>query len=236
MKRPLRGFLLALLLALPVFLPLQLALGWLSLPHIGLEVREAEGTVWSGRLRGASLHGLALGDLGVGLSPLQLLLGTRALRVTGKGEDGAHRLRLLQGRRNGVDGAEGRFHANGLAGLPGVGMDVDFAQLAVVFTDGHCARAQGSVRASLAWPGQEAASTVLSGSPQCADRAAVLPLRSESGSARIEAELRIEADGRYRVQAVVRDADPAASLVLRQAGFVEGPAGLSRSQDGRLSP
>jgi general secretion pathway protein N len=230
MSRRWGWFWLGLALALPVGLPLPLALDWLELPRFGLAAREAEGSLWSGRLRGASWRGQALGDLQLALQPLPLLSGTRALRIEGE----ARSLRLLQGRRNGVDGVEGAFAADGPSGLPGVGVELQFTRFALVFAGNRCLRAEGALQASLTWPGHDSASAVLSGSPQCAERAAVLPLRSAGGSARIEAEVRIEADGRYRMQSVVRDADPAVSAVLRQAGFVAGPAGLSQTRDGRL--
>lgn len=231
MSRRWRWFWLGLALALPLSLPLRLALDWLQLPRHGLAAREAAGSVWSGRLRGASWRGQALGDLQLALQPLPLLGGTRALRIA----DETRSLRLLQGRRNGVDRVEGAFAANGLAGLPGVGVELRFARFALVFAGDRCLRAEGAVQASLTWPGHESASAVLAGSPQCAERAAVLPLRSGAGSVRIEAELRIEADGRYRMQTVVRDADPVIAQALREGGFQESPGGYSRSVDGTLA-
>lgn len=223
-------FLLVLALALTVLVPLQWLLGGLDLPRLGLSAREATGTLWQGGLRGAAWHGQALGDLQVRLQPLPLLGGTRALHISGE----RVALRLLQGRRNGVDDVNGMFVGN-IASLPGIDIELRAAGVAVVFADGRCQQADGQMQASLSLTGQDTPMAMLTGTPQCADRTAVLVLRQDSGSARIEATVRIEADGRYRLQNVVRDADPALSVLLQQAGFTEGPAGLSQTHDGQLA-
>src|SRR5690606_912002 len=104
-----RRLLLVLALALPAMLlatlPLRLALELPGIAHWGLAARSASGSIWNGRLEGASVRDMALGDASVRLSPLPLLLGTTAARLSAPGVDA----RLLHGRRRGVDRLEGRL-------------------------------------------------------------------------------------------------------------------------------
>lgn len=219
-----------LALCLVLLVPLQLALEWTGLPGRGLSARAVEGSVWLGNLRGVQWSARPLGDLQVQLQPLSLLAGTRATKL----EADTYNLHLLQGRRNGVQALDGTVVLGGLPGLQGVTLELEFARFALVFANGRCLRAEGVIQAGLTLAGGDTPATLLSGHPQCVERAALIPLRSETGSARIEADLRIEADGRYRLQAVVRDADPATTALLGAAGFLQGPAGLSRDASGHL--
>lgn len=223
---------LLVLLAVTVvaLLPLQLLVGPLGLVPEGLAAREAEGNLWSGGLRGASWRGRPLGDLRVGLRPLPLLLGRRTFAIHGEELS----MGMLLGRRRGVDAMSASMEALAIPGLPAVEADLSFADVALIFSDGRCTRAEGRVQAKLRWAGREGDVAVLSGIPECAERAVVLPLRSEGSPYRIQAELRVEGDGRYRLQAVVGDADPDVAALLLQGGFVDAPGGLSRSIDGRL--
>lgn len=219
-----------LALCLGVLVPLQLALEWTGLADRGLSARAAEGSVWHGNLRGVQWRGKPVGNLQVQLQPLPLLAGTRATKL----EADTYNLQLLQGRRNGVQALDGTVVLGGLPGLQGVTLELEFARFALVFANGRCLRAEGMVQAGLKLPGEGNAVSLLSGQPQCVERAALIPLRSETGSARLEVDLRIEADGRYRLQAVVRDADPATTALLGAAGFLQGPAGLSRDASGHV--
>ncbi len=220
-------------LALAIFLPpLQLAVGWMDFAAQGVAAREAEGSIWNGKLRSTSWHGQALGDLRVGLQPVSLLTGTRVVRITGD----SFTLMALSGRTIGVDVVDGGIILAALPGLPALQTELRFSGVALVFKAGRCVRAEGRVQAHIRWQvGTEDAPILLSGVPECAERAAVLPLRTVAGSPGIEAELRIEADGQYRLLALVRDADPVTSVVLRRAGFMDAPGGLSRSMDGRIA-
>ena len=211
--------------------PLQLALGVLDFDKQGIAAREAQGSIWSGTLRGASWDGRALGDLDVGLRPFSLLAGTRVIAIAGDG----FAIEALSGRTIGVDAVDGVIKMAGAPLLPGLQAELGFTGVAVVFQAGYCKRATGRVQARLRWEAPaEGVPILLSGTPECAGRTAVLPLRSEAGSAGIEAELRLEADGGYRLQILVRDADLATSLLLHAAGFMDAQGGLSHTLDGRL--
>lgn len=225
------ALLAVLSLTFAALLPLQLLLGSPGQLPESLAAREAEGNVWSGRLRGASWRGRPLGDLEIGLRPLPLLLGRRSFDVSGNGLS----LRLQLGRHRGIEATNASIEALAVPGLPAIKTDLRFKDVAVVFTDGRCIRAEGRVQASVHWTGREQDVTVLSGTPECAERAVVFPLHADAGTRRIQAELRLEPDGRYRLQTVVGDVDPATATVLRGIGFVDAPGGLSRSIDGHLA-
>lgn len=214
--------------AAAALVPLQL-LAARGLPQ-GLVAREVTGSAWAGRLRGTSLRGHPLGDLDVRLHLLPLVAGTRVASVRGNGLQ----LRTLLGGRRGIEALDGDLDDLPVPGLPGVAMALRLRDVDVVFRDGRCLRAGGTLRAGLRWPGRDGELMALSGTPACAERAVVLPLRAEGGSLRMQADIRIDAAGAWRVQATVDDADPATAALLRQAGFVDGPAGLSRSLDGDL--
>lgn len=80
MTVPPRALLLAGLCAVAAAwtFPLQLALDVAGPDRQGMSWREAEGTIWSGTLRGARWQGLAMGDVHVALSPASLIAGAPA--------------------------------------------------------------------------------------------------------------------------------------------------------------
>lgn len=222
-------FLAILVVSLLMMPPLQLLASRFAAD--GLTAREVVGSVWRGRLRGAAWRGVEFGELRLHLQPFSLLAGTRALRANGDSLS----LRLLQGRRNGVDGMHGRIALGEARLMAGLQAEAEFDGFALVFEDGRCMHAAGRSQLRLAPPGGNREVVLLAGAPTCADRVGLVELRSQGGSSRIEASLRIEADGGYRLQALVGDADPVLVQVLRQNGFQESPGGYSRSIDGSLA-
>lgn len=218
------GFALSLLLAVP----LQLALPHLP-PPPGLAAAAVEGSLWRGRLRDARWHGAALGDLRLGLSPLPLLSGRQMLRLRA----GEARLSLSDGRLRGIDDAHGVL---ALPSLQGLRLRAWLEDARMLFDARGCRDAGGRVRIELALPGDAVAPVVLAGTPACDGRRGTLVLLPEdtSGPLLPEATLTIGADGRYRVQSLVRSDDPGLRAVLLAAGFQEVPGGLGRVDAGRL--
>lgn len=82
----------------------------------GLSFVEACGTIWDARLTRASIGGLDAGDLGVRVSPLEVLLGRVVADIDLDGKDIAGEARLQMG----LLGGERRITAQQLriAGLP----------------------------------------------------------------------------------------------------------------------
>jgi general secretion pathway protein N len=72
-----------MLIALIVFLPMRLVLGWIGLGDQGFTARTVSGSVWDGRLNEARFGDLALGSLDARLSPFALLVGRARVSLDG---------------------------------------------------------------------------------------------------------------------------------------------------------
>jgi general secretion pathway protein N len=130
----------------------------------------------------------------------------------------------------GLDDLNGRLRVGGLFGpLPIAALDL--RDVSAHFSSGLCESAKGQVSATLSG---ELAGIVLPaglrGEVRCAEGALLLALASQSAMER--ADIRIQADGRYRADVVVRPSDPAAAARLTAAGFAPGAGGYVRRLDG----
>ena len=72
----------------------------------------------------------------------------------------------------------------------------------------------------------------LAGNLRCAEGALLVPLASQSGMGQLN--LFIRADGSYRIELVVRQADPTLAPRLAAAGFQPSAEGYSRRIDGHF--
>ncbi|GGB35195.1 hypothetical protein GCM10011380_25740 [Sphingomonas metalli] len=224
-----------LLVALIVFLPMRLVLGWAGAGEEGLRARAVTGTIWGATLSEAQFGDLAVGDLRASLLPLPLVTGRAALSLEGPGAAGAPPLSgtaFVSRHGFGVGKMTGRI-ATGHAfdPLPVTGLDLD--TLSVRFQDDQCVAAEGQVRAALA--GEFAGIGVppsVSGTARCDAGALLLPLTSPSGAEAVT--LRIEGAGRYRAELSLRPADPVAAQRLEAAGFNRTNGGYGLSIEGRF--
>ncbi|HLL30792.1 MAG TPA: type II secretion system protein N, partial [Allosphingosinicella sp.] len=101
----------------------------------------------------------------------------------------------------GIDDATGSIEAPALANLPPPALDL--SDLSFRFGDGLCAGAGGLVKARFA--GELAGmplTATFSGEPRCDGQALLLPLTSQTGPDRLD--IRLFADGRYRLDAAMR--------------------------------
>lgn len=213
-------FALVIALALIALLPLRLALGWAAGPSSAVTARQAEGTIWSGRLRDMHVGRLGLGDVSARLVPLALLGGRMEIRLDRPGAADALSGRLVLGRTGAIEDVTARLAtADVLAPLPVAHVVLNDVTVRIG-ADG-CRAAEGRVSAEL--PPALAAVTggVLSGSLRCDGAAVLLPLQSPSGTSRIA--LRFEADGRY-----------SGDLTLPQAAGAGGLSGLTPAGDGLM--
>jgi general secretion pathway protein N len=193
-------FLGALLFSLIALLPLRFALGWLGFADKGLAAREATGSVWLGALAEARFGTLPLGDVATRLRVLPLLVGRARLDLE-QADDGLKGAVTVSRHGFGIDDASGRIEAPALADLPPPTLDL--ADLSVRFGDGQCIHAEGLVKARFAGElGSVPLVAGFSGEARCDGQALLLPLVSQSGSERLE--LRLFADGRYRIDAALR--------------------------------
>lgn len=193
-------FVCALLFSLAALLPLRFALGWLGYADKGLAAREATGSVWLGALTEARFGTVALGDVATRLRFLPLLIGRARLDVQ-QADDGLRGGVTVSRHGFGIDDATGRLEAEALGDLPPPTLDL--ADLSVRFADGMCVHAEGLVKARFAGELVGVSLTAgFSGEARCDGPAVLLPLVSQSGGDRLD--VRLFADGRYRIDAALR--------------------------------
>lgn len=232
-------FAAALLVLLVVFVPLRWGLERLGLERQGLSAAEVRGTIWSGRLVGASWRGLQLGDAHVGLRPLPLLLGrTRMVLEIGAGGPNPGRAVLVRG--GGVTGIRDATLSAPVqlvnAPLPLRG-ELRLSDVTVLFRDGRCAEAEGRVATDLLqrsadflqWQGPE-----LSGSLACRAGALTAPLSGARDGTQVNAGLQLSPGGAYRLDTKVLTSDLSLGSALTLAGFQRRADGLARVDQGRL--
>lgn len=225
-------FLAMFAVAILVFLPMRLALGWIGLDAQGFTARRASGTIWSGTLTEARLGDVDLGTMRAGLAPLPLLGGQA--RVAMRSRDGGDEPRLrgaVSVSRNavGLDDASGLVPVGAAFGVLPV-TALDLSEVTVRFVDGACERAEGRVRATLASGGLPLPPS-LSGNARCAGGALLLPLAGAAGEG---ATFSIRQDGSYRAELVLPTGDPRNAAGLQGAGFLGTPAGWRLSAEGRF--
>lgn len=192
-------FLCALLFSLAALLPLRFALGWLH-GDKGLAAREATGSVWLGALTEARFGTTQLGDVSTRLRFLPLLIGRARLDLE-QADDGLRAGVTVSRHGFAIDDATGRIEAGALADLPPPTLEL--ADLSVRFADGLCAHAEGMVTARFAGELVGVPLTAgFSGEARCDGKAVLLPLVSQTGGDRLD--VRLFADGRYRIDAALR--------------------------------
>lgn len=190
----------ALLFSLAALLPLRFALGWLGYADKGLAAREATGSVWLGALTEARFGTVALGDVGTRLRLLPLLIGRARLDLQ-QADDGFRGGVTVSRHGFGIDDASGTIEAGALADLPPPTLDL--SDLSIRFGDGQCVHAEGLVKARFAGELVGVSLTAgFSGEARCDGQAVLLPLVSQSGGDRLD--VRLFADGRYRIDAALR--------------------------------
>lgn len=216
-------FACASLFALAALLPLRLGLDWVRLADIGLEAREAEGSVWMGGLTDVRFGPIRLGSLQTRLRPFSLLLGRTHLdfRSTGneelKGAVAMSRHMVAFGDLNGPLDVASLF-----APLPLSSLNLD--DVSIRYEDGLCVAAEGRVEANMS--GEVAGASLpggLSGTVRCDRGAALLPLVDQSGMVRLD--LRLFGDGRHEAELALRPTDPAMAARLASAGLVPSRGG-----------
>lgn len=203
----------ALLLAIVGLVPLRIAL---ALTGNMVAARSVEGTVWRGRLVGASLGGQSLGDLDASMSPLALFLGKARVQL-----DGA----LLHGAVVGSFGGQGGDIrmlnlplSRGFGPVMLTAMDV--ADAHARFRGHGCAEADGRVGFQLkSFFGEQR----LSGTLRCSGPVLAVDLLSQSAMERLS--LRFSDPGRYQATLIVRASDTSQASGLAAAGFRETPVG-----------
>lgn len=218
--------------ALILFLPMRLALGWAGLGDLGLSARQVHGSVWFGELSEVHAGGLDLGDMAAGLAPAPLVIGCAHVAVKGEGDaplQGA--LSLSRHSFGVVDLTAGVTSGAAFAPLPVTELDLD--DVTARFKDGACDHAEGRVRVTLAGAiGGVALPQTMAGTARCDGNALLLPLASTAGTESLD--LRLSADDSYRADLTMRTGDPQLATKLQLAGFRPSPNGYLLSLQGRF--
>lgn len=206
----------ALVLALVLLMPLRLVLGIGGGP---VSAEAVTGSVWNGKLQGASLGGERLGDVDAGLSLLPLFLGRANVRVDGALIHGAI-FSTLSGKGAAISTLSlplsRAFGPVRLAGLEANGVNVRYRGKA-------CAEAEGRVMLRVrSLIGEQ----TVSGNLRCGGAALAVDLMSQSGMQRIS--VRFPDSGHYEATLIMRTADPRETAGLAAAGFRETPVGHVR--------
>lgn len=222
-------FLVALLAALPLTVPLAVGLGRAK----SLSFAEARGSIWKGEIRRATLGSLELGDLTVGLDPLALLTGQTkvAIRASGGDVKGAGRIALTR-RSPGVERFSGALPLSALGLSGSLSGDLTARDVTATFDGGACHEAGGDIAAVI--QGLGANPVALKGRPVCQGAVLALPLAGTVEGTAIDLVVRLQADGRYRLEATVKTTDPGFGAILATEGFTSAPGGYSRTSEGRL--
>lgn len=224
-------FIAAFAFSLAALVPLRAAIGWFDAAGSGLAAREASGSIWLGVLKEAQFGPVPLGDVTARLNALPLLLGRARLSLTRDDAEDRFAGAVTVSRHGlGVDDLTGRLRVGALfAPLPITTIEIE--DVSVHFSGGLCESAEGIVRAAL---GGDVGGILLPGglrgSVRCAQGALLLPLVSQSGTEQLN--LHLEADGRYRIDLLVRPADEASRARLAAAGFTPTEAGYVRRTEG----
>lgn len=222
-------------LSLIAFAPLSLLAGE-GLASSGVRARAIDGTIWNGTLRDAAWRGEPLGDVRVRIAPLGLLVGRPGLRFHAKGA--ALGTGVIEAGRRSAGLADADLTLPSRLAAPRAPLDgqIVLRDFTARFDRGRCAAARGQARFEVARiGGAPAPNVVLSGRPACEDGFLVLPLSGEARGAKIDARLRLDGAGRYRLETRVVTTDANLGLALGLAGFERMLDGSRRVDEGRIA-
>lgn len=221
-------FVVGFALALVATAPLSLALG-----GDALAARRSEGTVWAGRLEGAALGPLALGDVEAGLDPLRLLTGKTSVRLEATGGAATGRGRVtLGGKALSVETLSGSAPLSLLGAPPPFDGVLRLKDVDAAFAGSLCKRAAGEISAELTGLGDSP--LPLGGKPDCRGAALALPLAGSRDGVGVSVLLTLQQNGAYRADTQVTTDDAGLGAMLAGAGFARDGDAYARMTEGRL--
>jgi general secretion pathway protein N len=223
----------AFLFALVALLPLRLAIDWLGFgERSSPRARRAEASGAAPCRRPRPVRCRSATSLRASTS-LPLFLGRARLSLAGAdAETGLEGAVTLTRHSFGFDDVTGRFRTVALfAPLPFSTLDFDDVSAASPAAAAPARRA-GSGRASPARSPEFRMTSGLSGVARCADEALLCRLVGQSGTEQLN--VRLYADGRYRLDLIVRTGDEAVRTRLAAAGFRAVGNGHVLRIDGRF--
>ncbi len=217
------------LLALIALLPMRLALAWSGVGERGVSARAVSGSIWHGRIADARLGGLPLGDLRARLRPLPLLAGRTELSLSS--DDALAEPAFSAVLASSGGGAGSIRDARGTLSL-GAAMAplpinaVGFTGFNAQFANGKCVAASGELQLILAPLGpQLPLQGAMQGKVRCDKGALYVPMTGPTGMERLL--LRIEGDGRWRGDLLIRGLPAELAGPLRATGLLGAAGGLA---------
>ncbi|MET0180327.1 MAG: type II secretion system protein N [Novosphingobium sp.] len=221
--------------ALIAALPLRVALCWSGADARGLSAREVGGTVWDGWIGQLRLGALPLGDVEAGLRPLPLLIGRREFALERIGPATTPEFSAIASGGSGwlaLREVEGQVAlGDGLGDLPASA--IGFRGFRMALDDGRCREAGGQVSLILASISQLMPGGIaLSGTARCDKGALYVPMTGPTGMEKLF--LRLQGDGRWRADLVLRGLPVEVSAPLLDLGFAARPGGIGMSASGSL--
>ena len=226
------AFALSGAMSLVAFAPLGLAARIGPWPD-DLSVRQVEGTLWTGRLTGVRWQGQMFDTVDAALHPLSWTWGIPRLALRADGLD----IALSGGRVQGLHRADGPVEFAPSASWSGLALTAQADGLQVLFADGRCLRAGGTLQVQAQGAAIPGDTVQLAGPARCDGEEAhidLAPTQPTPGQPEVRADVRLSADGGYRASVRVVSQDPQVIAALALAEFQPGPGGASRVVEGRL--
>lgn len=221
---------LAFAIGLIAIFPLRLAIDLSTGPDSSLSARQVGGTIWAGRIGDLGLKGQPLGSFDVAAKPLPMLIGRFEMAATRiDADDGPLAMTLVTGGGSeGLIDAVGRIEvARWMAPIPVKALLLE--DVTVLFEDGRCAKAEGTIRALPSF-GSILNIDQYAGAVSCAeDGRAKVEMATDRGGHSLA--LLFDAEGSVDAEARTRNAPPALAVALQIGGFaVEGDALVLRKE------
>ncbi len=241
MMRRLFAFLLlgalVFVLAGLALLPMRVVLAAARLDRAGLSAGHVTGSVWGAKLSEARFRGAALGTLRLGLAPAALLTGSVQLQFSTQGAGEASGVGRLLLRAPGLAQVNATVPLSGFSTPIPLRGSLRFVGVSFRFAKGRCVGAAGRIStdalsasaASLGWQGPD-----LEGPVTCVGNAAIANLVGEREGVQVQARLALDAGGMLKLDSSAAGLDAAGQAALGAAGFVQGPDGWTRTDQGRL--
>jgi hypothetical protein len=230
-------FAVALLVLLVGLAPLQLGLNMMGGERLGLGARAATGTIWRGELKEARLGGVDLGDVDLGLHIPGLLLGGGRVWFDAQGPMSARGVAVMTRAEFGVVDFEASLPLEEIMSRAPVRGRLRLEGGRVAFRHGACSAATGRVtidRISLPGGAQLAPGLALSGVPTCKGGLLIIPLSGQADGIGVHLLVTIDASGGYRLETLLRAANPSFEALMALTGFERTMRGFVRVDQGRL--
>jgi general secretion pathway protein N len=219
-----------LIMAFGIFMPLRAIVGGDQ-----ISARKVDGIIWDGSIRDLRLSKVPIGDVNARVKFLPLLLGRAEIALSRGDAPFAPGINGSVTKRFGGVSID-KFNATLAIGSlfdPLPVEDIILQDFSARFTGGRCSEASGGIRMTLtkAIPGLDLSNGLLA-KPRCDRGQLLIPLLSQSATEHVD--IRLSADGAYRVTILLEGDNSQNADALRLAGFRQDARGFQMTKRGRL--